>query len=127
MYQNRYGYEPAHTSEVKIAGKGVRKTDSAPVYAVTSASEPARLHLVVWDLASAEWQCDCPRWHWRHHCRHIEAVNARLAEQRSGVLTSVGAAALQAWRDAQREHPITARPSDSAPRRGPAAFSLLKQ
>lgn len=82
---------------VVIAGKGIVKATGAPVYGATSASEPGRLHLIVWEADRHMWACDCARWHWRHSCRHVAALNVRLARER-----------------------------DTTPRRGPPAFSLLK-
>jgi hypothetical protein len=70
------------TSPVLIAGKGTRKSDGAPLYGVTSASEPGKLHIVVWEAAQSVWVCDCPRYQWRRTCRHVDAVKARISIER---------------------------------------------
>ena len=102
-------------SPVEIVGKGIVKATGAPVYGATSASEPSRLHLIIWSPTAHEWECDCPRWAYRRRCRHVEALNARLANERVGMVTAKGRAALASYH------------RDTSPRRGPAAFSLLRQ
>lgn len=58
-----------------IAGRGVRKSDGRPLYAVASRTDPARWWLVVVE-ADGELQCDCPAG--RHHraCAHRGLVAA---------------------------------------------------
>jgi hypothetical protein len=47
---------------VEVTGKGTRKSDGAPLYGCTSASEPGKLHVVVWEQAQTAWVCDCPHY-----------------------------------------------------------------
>lgn len=103
---------------VEIVGKGIVKATGAPVYGATSASEPNRLHLIIWSPTAHQWDCDCAQWAYRHRCRHVDALNACLAGERVG-LTDKGREYLAAHR-AEQDHA-------TAPRRGPQAFSLMRQ
>ena len=82
--------------------------------------------------------CECPAGSYGRYCWHREVVIAlldaevaairreELAHQSGWAITPKGQAALQAWRDRQQEHPPMVRAGDTAPRRSPAAFSILK-
>lgn len=120
---------------IEIVGHGkVRKTGQ-PVYAATSASEPGRVHLIVWTPVG--WECDCAAFRFRRgaSCSHVRALSARLADELrrreaevaaakigpddTFTLTAKGRAALAEWR---KEKEVR----ETSSRRGPAAFSLMK-
>jgi hypothetical protein len=113
-------------SGVEISGKGTRKGDGATLYGATSASEPNRLHLIVWEASQEAWTCDCAGYAFRHHCRHVDALCFHLAAEHVALvepvssedrwsLTEKGAVALAEHRTRR----------ESSMRRGPAAFSLF--
>ncbi len=113
---------------VRIAGKGYRRRDLAPLYAVTSGSDATRVWIVVWEAAQSEWVCGCPHFTFRHTCKHANVVKARLEVEREQAMseerwaiTPLGSAAL-AHHDAERLR----RDRETSPRRGPQAFSILK-
>jgi hypothetical protein len=124
-------------SPVEIVGKGTRKSDHAPVYAATSASELGKFHLIAWTAQG--WECECAAFVWRKRCSHVRALSARLAvelRQRDAAvaaaqigpddafsITATGRAALAEWR-ARKEQEAQ---RDTAPRRGPQPFSLMRQ
>lgn len=91
-------------SPVEIVGKGTVKTTGAVCFGATSASEPNRLHLLIWDGAAHEFSCDCVSYAYRHRCRHVAALNVRLAAER----------------EAERSK------RENSMRRTAAAFSVLK-
>lgn len=123
---------------VEIVGHGKVKATWQPVYAATSASEPGRVHLIVWTPVG--WECDCAAFKFRRgaSCSHVRALSARLAEQLrrrdaevaaaqfgpndTFTLTDKGRAALAEWRKRKEEQ----AKRETSPRRGPASFSILK-
>jgi|GEM_PF-2097515 Asp-tRNA(Asn)/Glu-tRNA(Gln) amidotransferase A subunit family amidase len=68
--------ERAHQQGIEVVGKGTRKRDGAQVYAVTSASEHNRWHLVAaLDLALT---CDCQAAKHGQYCMHRALVHEYL-------------------------------------------------
>jgi hypothetical protein len=128
----------------RITGQGWRSmVAGGPVcraFWVNSRSEPGAEHTVY--VLASRLACDCPGSRFRGTCAHrlivrkapeAEALTVRKAEafaeaeaELGYVLTAKGRKALQQWRDAQAAHPPMVRPSDTAPRRSPRAFSILK-
>lgn len=115
--RSRAQHAQAIRRSVEIVGRGTVKATGLPIYGATSASEPNRLHLIVWSPTAHEWECDCARWAYHRQCRHVDALNERLATERVS-LTAKGRAVLAAQR--------AGHDCATAPRRGPHPFSLLK-
>lgn len=66
----------AHQNGIQIAGKGMRKSDNRAVYAVTSASEPNRWHLVV--PMHGRLTCTCPAGQHGTICMHRGLIHEYL-------------------------------------------------
>ncbi len=121
---------------VRIAGKGYRRRDLAPLYAVTSGSDASRVWIVVWEAARSEWVCGCPHFTFRRTCKHATVVKARLAEERTRRLQPVQAtdaageetrwAITPAGRVALAQYESERERRETSMRRGPQAFSILK-
>jgi hypothetical protein len=73
-----HAVELARKYQLRIAGRGVRKADGAPVWAVTSHSRPGEYHLVA--LEGERLSCDCYRSARQGKvCSHRGLVHAELA------------------------------------------------
>jgi hypothetical protein len=71
----------AHARGLLVTGKGSRKRDGAPVYTVTSSSQPGRWHLVA--VVGARLQCDCQAGRRGLVCQHRAVVHERIASERT--------------------------------------------
>jgi hypothetical protein len=76
----------AEAAGLTVVGEDVRDWDHAPIFRVPSASEPGRIHNVVWVARDEQGDggsliCDCEgAWHgW--HCSHRATVRAYLMSQ----------------------------------------------
>lgn len=126
-------------STVEVIGKGSVKATGQAVYGVTSSSEPGHVHLVTWSPTAHQWECDCAAYAFRRRCAHLRELSARLAVELrrrdaevaaanigpddTFAITPAGRAALAEWRTRKEAE----EQRNTAPRRGPRAFSVLKQ
>lgn len=98
----------AERDGIAVMGCGIRKSDGAQVFAVSSASQPGRWYLVA--IEGGRLHCDCPA---RSYCKHRAAVHARLIAERRAAeheAALVHAARLEvAERERAREAAILAR------------------
>ena len=78
----------AERDGIRVMGQGTRKSDGARVFAVSSASQPGRWHLVV--IEAGRLHCDCPA---RSYCKHRAVVHARLSAEHEA-----------SQREAERQH-----------------------
>ena len=69
----------ARRSGVRICGRGRRKSDGAPVIAVSSASQPGRWHLVV--ILPTRLACDCYAGRGGKLCTHRATVHQLLLSE----------------------------------------------
>jgi hypothetical protein len=119
--------ERAAKRGVEVCGRGTRKSDGAPVYAVTSGSEANRWHLVV--VEAGRLVCDCRAC---VYCCHRAAVHERMVADRAAAQMAIVAAAVKvaqgATKVAQRVPVRTDADRATAPlARDNRPFSLFKQ
>lgn len=110
----------AHARGLAVVGKGTCKDGGAPVYAVTSSSQPGRWHLVM--VVGLRLVCDCQAGHRGLMCQHRALVRERITAERARIAARTAQAAVS---HGTRSAP--AHPGDTAlMRRSNRPFSLLK-
>ncbi len=70
----------AHESGIAIVGRGYRKADHAPVYAISSATQPNVWHLVA--VEQDQLVCNCKAGQHGRYCQHRALVHETLEAER---------------------------------------------
>lgn len=99
----------AERDGIQVTGQGVRKSDGARIFTVSSASQPGRWYLVV--IEDGRLHCDCPA---KTYCKHRARVHARLiaehaASQAAQIAQGIhevsqGVDEVSKLREAERQH-----------------------
>lgn len=82
QWQAKYetALERAHANHLQIVGRGYRKADHCPVYAVQSASQPGLAHFVF--QTGLQLTCTCRAGTFSVYCQHRALVRQAIQEGR---------------------------------------------